>query len=109
MHFAIIENNKVVNIIVADAAFIATSGFQSLEAEDKRIQVGTLVENGQFVLEESSIIKMVKKNLSAAKAKKLVPKLEDSIYRGVEVDFTQKEQDDIKAAMVAELPIATES
>ncbi len=98
--FAIIEDNKVVNMIIAEPAFIAKMGWQAIEVLDSRITMGTEVVDGVPVLEESNVITKVKTHLPAAKAKKLVSKLEAILYRNEQVALTEKEQETIKMAGV---------
>jgi hypothetical protein len=50
-NYAVIENNNVVNIIVAESQKIAedVTGFACIEFEDETAEVGGTYENGQFV------------------------------------------------------------
>lgn len=62
-NYAIIQNNKIVNIIVADDAFIAMNNMQAIDATDKYVKMGMDLINGQIPTVQQLIEKAISENL----------------------------------------------
>lgn len=62
-NFAIIENNKIVNIIVADDAFMASQNVQSMDVTNQYVKVGMELINGQIPTQQQLLEKAVNENL----------------------------------------------
>ena len=62
-NFAIIENNKIVNIIVADDAFMASQNVQSMDVTNQYAKIGMELINGQIPTQQQLLEKAVNENL----------------------------------------------
>jgi hypothetical protein len=62
-NFAIIENNKIVNIIVADDAFMASQNVQSMDVTNQYAKIGMELLNGQIPTQQQVIEKAINENL----------------------------------------------
>jgi hypothetical protein len=56
MNWAIIENDEVINIIVADAKFIKDNKLNAICVDDLEIQIGAKLINSELVNPEPIII-----------------------------------------------------
>lgn len=62
-NYAIIENSKIVNIIVADDAFIASQNLQAIDVTNQYAKRGWELINGQIPTLQQMIEKSINDNL----------------------------------------------
>lgn len=62
-NYAIIQNNKIVNIIVADDAFIASQNLQAIDVTNQYAKINMELINGQIPTYQQLLEKAVSENL----------------------------------------------
>lgn len=99
--YAVILNNKVSNIIVADDEFVDNNELQAIDVTDKECYIGQSVVDGQLADPENPVIVTMRQYLEEDLKDVIIPKLEQAL-KGIETEFTEQEKAAIDAAYLAQ-------